>query len=684
MATINDDVTFTLQTAALPPRRVQAPASLPCCIVPIAQVVYYDALCPEDTFNVMTRKGSVTSMAVLSVALLISTAVNCVEYVEERGNPAAIVYLTSTSLMSLWIALYAYMRYTRTAPDALIVSGFLLCISTLTMASVSTTYLPLESCVAMLMLWCGFSDVPHFWPSIALCMPAYIIAMYNRTTVRSDVFDYAPLMVHGQIRLNLADRLIPSIGALAFTTLLSAFVRSVTSEFDGQVTAAKSSALAASLIAQELGLYRTERARELLSRAAVSKKVVHGTPAADGHQQQEDQLAGADPDLVDALAVIVSNLEQYRPHLPNWMVNDAMTMPSVESSSVNGEPIPNAKVHRYSSECSETSSNYSNCSRRSRHSLRTENDAAAAIIQATIRQQPFVPTETYRCPQVARARIAFCVKASVMDSRTSVAAATNEFVDSVHVAAKTTKGAVHTFLGDVVEVSWNAASSVIHHNSEAARFLVLMKRLADGPLSLAMSINGAAMSGGARVQMAGKCGLQQALTLHIPWSAALNALSDLAAQYSTFVIDGAMVEAASEVYVRGVAALTVAEWRTRSTKKKSHTELPQLPQRNDDIATPASIPPQRTLRVFEIVGGHDERQPVEQWLYVGREDAATLTPHAVVTAALDEWIANNYERARVLVESLPPLYVAAAPMVAALVHSIHVATHAAPRAATPA
>jgi hypothetical protein len=192
------------------------------------------------------------------------------------------------------------------------------------------------------------------------------------------------------------------------------------------------------------------------------------------------------------------------------------------------------------------------------------------------------------------------------------------------------------------------------------------------------------MSGGARVQMAGKCGLQQALTLNIPWSAALNALSALAAQYSTFVIDGAMTEAASQVHVRGVAALTVAEWRTRSTKKKNHAELPQLPQRNDDIATLASIPPQRTLRVFEIVGGHDERQPVEQWLYVGREDAATLTPHAVVTAALDEWIANNYERARVLVESLPPLYVAAAPMVAALVHSIHVATHAAPRAATPA
>jgi hypothetical protein len=98
----------------------------------------------------------------------------------------------------------------------------------------------------------------------------------------------------------------------------------------------------------------------------------------------------------------------------------------------------------------------------------------------------------------------------------SIAAASTAFVDVVYAAARTTKAAVHSFIGDAAECSWNAAASVAAPAAKAACFLATIAEATSGTAAKdsLLRVGGGAIASRGRIQMAG-AGLQQALLLGV-------------------------------------------------------------------------------------------------------------------------------------------------------------------------
>uniref|UniRef100_A0A7S1MI92 Uncharacterized protein n=1 Tax=Neobodo designis TaxID=312471 RepID=A0A7S1MI92_NEODS len=146
----------------------------------------------------------------------------------------------------------------------------------------------------------------------------------------------------------------------------------------------------------------------------------------------------------------------------------------------------------------------------------------------------------------------------------------------MHHAARGARAAVHSFIGDSVEVSWNAAASVASAKSKAVRFLLRVRtavealRLqyardasgssaapnADPPVRI--GIGGGAVGCRARVQMAG--GEQQALLLSTDdrTERALHFLSAYGMHYGAMLVEAPLAAEAPDVTTVPVATIAPA------------------------------------------------------------------------------------------------------------------------------
>jgi hypothetical protein len=131
----------------------------------------------------------------------------------------------------------------------------------------------------------------------------------------------------------------------------------------------------------------------------------------------------------------------------------------------------------------------------------------------------------------------------------------SRFADAVHSLAAATHCAVHSFVGDAVQLSWNAAAKAVQPEVKAARFLARLRDEMAGDDTV--TVAGAAMHGKATTQFAGT-GAVQALAVSLGWRAALRALTAFAARHSAFVVaEPTAVAAQHAVTCRPVEALAV-------------------------------------------------------------------------------------------------------------------------------
>jgi hypothetical protein len=177
-------------------------------------------------------------------------------------------------------------------------------------------------------------------------------------------------------------------------------------------------------------------------------------------------LSHADPALIASYAALVANLNQYRPHLPNWMImrdvdedeeltarddeDDAGSARSARSAASQAKSRPQSAKSRRSA-----------TSEHSRRSVMADPNAAPPTEQLV---------DTNRSVStVAFALVDYRVDADLF--RQAQAVSVNGFVDLIHRLAAATHGAIHTFVGDTVQLSWNAAMKCAQPEVKAARFL---------------------------------------------------------------------------------------------------------------------------------------------------------------------------------------------------------------------
>ena len=85
------------------------------------------------------------------------------------------------------------------------------------------------------------------------------------------------------------------------------------------------------------------------------------------------------------------------------------------------------------------------------------------------------------------------------------------FVDAVHAIARETKGAVHSFVGDAVTVTWNAGLRAAQHETKAVTFMCQLRDRLLGEVTVC----GACTTGPGRYMMAGS--VLQAMLVRVEW-----------------------------------------------------------------------------------------------------------------------------------------------------------------------
>jgi hypothetical protein len=241
------------------------------------------------------------------------------------------------------------------------------------------------------------------------------------------------------------------------------------------------------------------------------------------------ELPDADPALVHNFRELVDNLDRYRPHLPNWMIDGA---DDASESSVRSAASHSTRMSKRQS----TTASHVSHSLSARGHQHDDGGSSGATAVPDVRCAAYNGT-------VAFAVVAF--KVAPEQSADARGAALSAFVDTVHQIASATHCALHTFVGDTVQLSWNAAMRVAQPEVKAARFMCRLKAAVAETCST-VSVSGAVMSGKAGSQFAGT-GRVSALAVSLPWRQALMACASFAQQRGLFVISGAGTETAAHV-----------------------------------------------------------------------------------------------------------------------------------------
>jgi hypothetical protein len=317
----------------------------------------------------------------------------------------------------------------------------------------------------------------------------------------------------------------------------------------------------------------------------------------------------ADPALIESYTALVDNLNKYRPHLPNWMIrSDDDSDGRTPCGSEHGTGV----VKTARSSVSQG------------HSLQSAQSNAV-----TPRAHVSAVPATMATAVPATATIALAVVEYVAQDASAATrgAAVSRFVDHAHSIANVTHGALHSFVGDTVQLSWNAAMRVAQPEVKAVRFLCrLATAMANDP---GVVVSGAAMCGKATTQFAGT-GKVQALAIAVPWRAALQACHAVARPAQTFVVCGALAEAAH------------AFCETRAVEVL----------RFDLGQHVGSNPAAGEVVVHEVVSEHDDED--DEWMYV--LDKKGKDP---VTEALELCVDRRYADAMAALGALPPETLAA-------------------------
>jgi hypothetical protein len=309
------------------------------------------------------------------------------------------------------------------------------------------------------------------------------------------------------------------------------------------------------------------------------------------------ELPDADPALIESYTALVDNLNQYRPHLPNWMV---------DTQADDDSRADDAETQRSDRSTRSRDSRKSHTSMSGTSGVSHEAPGSADVLNVA------------RVPKTV-ASIAFGIVDFKVAGELSAAArgvAVSAFSDVVHRLAAVTHCAVHSFVGDTVQLSWNATLRAVQPEVKAARFLCALKAALAGNGDV--SVAAAAMHGKATTQFAGT-GAVQAVAISLPWRTELRTLMAFASRHRAFVVHHKMAAVASHACVtRAVEALQVPD------------------------ATASE-----TVVVHEVLAERGADDDNDEWMYVLDKDATDK-----VTAALNACVCGEYGAAMSLLEAV--------------------------------
>eukprot|EP00759_Apiculatamorpha_spiralis_P041478 PhF_6_TR40168/c1_g1_i2/m.59506 len=347
--------------------------------------------------------------------------------------------------------------------------------------------------LSILMIGGVVAQIPRIVSFLCCCVCVLVVHYYNYYAVIST--KSTPLMFQEHW---INARRCPDVDGvlvaknIAVIVVMVWLVYAQTKAFSRQLRVAESTTSVAREVAQLLGEYRTEEANAVL---------------------RGDHSEGCDPSLVNALLTIVRNMDQYRPYLPNYLLQ------SIGEQSIG--PLEAEEEEADMNEQEDSSSVVD-----SRKSSRVDRSissttAEAVVVNPTLEQpqQQDRQETTFYTRSVSMARVSYqdalfppivgetsssMTAAEPVASRSAIVG----FVERVHTLASEYNAAVHGFIGDEVTLSWNTITRCSEHYGSSVRLLMELSKSYDQLLC------GGVVSGVTRCQRGGKRTF--AWTLHSP------------------------------------------------------------------------------------------------------------------------------------------------------------------------
>lgn len=515
-----------------------------------------------------------------------------------------------------------------------------------------------------------------------------------------------------------------AVAGMAFL-LLPPLVRWLLDEFREQGRNSTATTRAAEVVSKHLARYDTASAHDAVIDAANSSE------------------GAVSPALLVSLRTLVDNLNMYRPHLPNWVLQRTLDEDtegdldleeheegddeSFASASTGGSWSRQPGSGRLYTPKSDSPGQKPSTPKRRGSGEEAANISPAdellrgALIRSDIHVAKgaivvftYVPLNDDGAP--------FSLVNPTDAQRAALSNIMHSFTECIYAVAGQVRGAVHSFVGDQVTVTFNAASRVAQPEVKAAQFIARMKKAAGKPdvrevlqhddeitklddrdvaAALAMyngvstpaddepqqakrktrapdalhvartpevhlGLCGAACSGSVASMTAGR-NASQAFAVMLPFHDRLSALTRYSRRTRSFVLDERTYKAAKfDVVAHGVAALQLNDGPDHAAMggaSSPHAASPPHRQPDPNAADDALVAAvaARTL-AFAVIG--EVGVANDEWMYVMNK-AVGANPHNTVTSALEHCVDGRYGEALACLSNLPDDF-AREPLVAQL------------------
>jgi hypothetical protein len=521
------------------------------CCGGFASTFCLDFLNPACSFQQFLRKMAVVQGFAFCIAVAVFIGLFVLEMlVNPNDSVRTVLYLLHLLMTAIpYTIIYAYVRRVGTVTDFVIsvhlfvgAVGWLL-VSYYSPGRSLTTYGIMNCAITSAMV-----SMPYMKSLFSLLFVAYVLSTYNYAAVVTREIE--PIAAQGWQQPNFIGLFMNGIMGVSFMVTVVV----------GCVLQAR----------HFLRVLATAEAANELSRTAAALLREYDTDAVGALLEEYREAPDHDADILESYEALVANLNRYRPHLPNWMVrqegDEDSTRTSVQDES--------ASVR----------------SRRSgaRSSAAYRVGAAASAVGSGAGSAAGTSSSlSTNAPLGDAARVVSTVAFALVDFRvgddfpSQHGNAVSRFIDTLHRVAATTHGAIHTFVGDTVQLSWNAAMKCAQPEVKAARFLARLKVAVEESRDQ-MTVSAAAMSGKASHQFGGT-GRVSALAVSMPWRAELLACFELAKRHRAFVTTSSLAATVNHaVLTRGVEQLSVTDAAGAAHTMVVHEMLTERDDDNDE------------------------------------------------------------------------------------------------------
>lgn len=557
------------------------------------QKLFLDLREEGDDFDTILRKIVVSAgmvLVVFPIAFAIYMAAELGRFGVSAGAMTTLLIMFVFPLV--WVPCFLYCRSTKELPDSLMDAWLIVTIVAVGILGSSLIDYPTPQLAFWLATLCILCRTQLMTAELCLCAIVYVLSMLNHAFMKG-VAETTLVALPAPYRGSLLERVAYQVTGFTIGIVIVGALIMNMKEHIRHVNAAQSATLMSRKVATQLSRYDTEAVQRTL---------------------EAYHLAGeADPELLDTFGTIVDNLERFRPHLPNWMLNSMGKYNEAEDEDLKGDVQISrtnslASMHLDSQSGSQrpgsaVSDDDGRLSQRtgSGFSLRGElNEGTAATgakntihrdgskvalkkaSEAIVTVKPFLGKVTISI-------VEFIPDDTLMTNLRKSETVIGRFVDRVHTIASQTHAAIHSFIGDAVHVSWNTAHRAAQPEVKGARFLA---NIADDVGDSLLRAYGGVMTGEARAHFAGT--KQTALTVSYRWRDALAAMMRYAKKSRNFYMDNATNGVSRfEVVTRGADALHVTEWRNTTDVKEK-----------------------KLLMLHNVVREVDEMENNDEWMYV--------------------------------------------------------------------